>query len=340
MTGAELVAFLLGRGVLEPVDVVDRGVRVVDRRRDRFLLRELSVAGEARLIVKMPLGAAARPYLMTEIAALEYLQRHPKLATMAPQCVASDASLGVLVMQHVAGTPMLAAMDRDRDAESVSLGRLAVLLGALHRESRNGGARVPGHVPWVFQSLGKAGGWRPPALAAVWPLVRDRARLGGACREACRIWAPVCLVHGDVKWEHCLMERRADGEVQLRLIDWELAAMGDPAWDVAGAVAEVILSMAPADGQGDWEASSCNAAALPTARRFVATYLLANRSSGSRKGFARRTSLFTGLRLFQASLELATAAGSASQVEGLVRQCEGLLRELDVFADSLQASGD
>ena len=53
--------------------------------------------------------------------------------------------------------------------------------------------------------------------------------------EAKALHAPSCLVHGDIRGDNWAL---GDG---LKLIDWEMAGAGDPAWDVAGALAEMAI---------------------------------------------------------------------------------------------------
>src|SRR5207245_6991515 len=49
-----------------------------------------------------------------------------------------------------------------------------------------------------------------------------------------------CLVHGDVKWDNCLVALGEDGGEDLRLVDWETAAVGDPAWDIGSALSHYL----------------------------------------------------------------------------------------------------
>lgn len=57
-----------------------------------------------------------------------------------------------------------------------------------------------------------------------------------------RSWAPRMLVHGDVKWENLILCRTSDdGPLELRMIDWEMADLGDECWDV-GAIFQAYLS--------------------------------------------------------------------------------------------------
>jgi thiamine kinase-like enzyme len=58
-------------------------------------------------------------------------------------------------------------------------------------------------------------------------------------------WQVNSLVHGDMKWDNCIVYKDADTpseNLKLKIIDWELADLGDSSWDV-GAVFQTYLSL-------------------------------------------------------------------------------------------------
>lgn len=74
----------------------------------------------------------------------------------------------------------------------------------------------------------------PAEMEAVRRLQSSEPTLVGlrALRQA---WTVECLVHGDVRTSNVLL-----GGGRLWLIDWDQASAGDPALDLAGAVAELL----------------------------------------------------------------------------------------------------
>ena len=64
--------------------------------------------------------------------------------------------------------------------------------------------------------------------------------LAAMLRETRAAWQDRCLIHGDVRRENVLTaQSRCDTTVKV--VDWELSGSGDPAWDLAGVLAEVTL---------------------------------------------------------------------------------------------------
>jgi len=67
-------------------------------------------------------------------------------------------------------------------------------------------------------------------------ILQQYPQLTSALDALRRSWAPRMLVHGDVKWENLILCRASEeAPVELRMIDWEMADLGDDCWDV-GAV--------------------------------------------------------------------------------------------------------
>lgn len=53
-------------------------------------------------------------------------------------------------------------------------------------------------------------------------------------------WRAEAFIHFDFKWDNCLVSV-SEGRTTLKMIDWELAGLGDPIWDV-GSVFSAYLS--------------------------------------------------------------------------------------------------
>jgi aminoglycoside phosphotransferase (APT) family kinase protein len=62
-------------------------------------------------------------------------------------------------------------------------------------------------------------------------------------KKAAQLWQPSSLIHGDAKLTNFLIKEQIVEEYHpLKIIDWELAAFGDPLWDVA-TVFQSILTL-------------------------------------------------------------------------------------------------
>jgi Ser/Thr protein kinase RdoA (MazF antagonist) len=129
-------------------------------------------------------------------------------------------------------------------------------------------------------------------------------------------WHPECLVHGDLKWDNCLVE--AD---RVRVIDWELSGLGDPAWDVSCVIAEQ-LALHPETGPGE----------SPVASAFMGSYRC------PADDFMRRCALFTIARLAHLALEQVEYVGEAQIAAPTLELARRLAAEVDAL--SLRLAGE
>ncbi len=99
------------------------------------------------------------------------------------------------------------------------------------------GAR-PAERPWVLSRP-----TRPPVTSRQRPTAAQQAllRLAGsdpglvwAVRQAADRWSERCLIHADLAGRHVLVATAA--ETRVRFVDFARAGLGDPDWDVAGAL--------------------------------------------------------------------------------------------------------
>ena len=121
-----------------------------------------------------------------------------------------------------------------------------------------------------------------------------------------------CLVNHDLKWDNVVLTGPAQQPV---LLDWELAGLGDPAWDLGCLLAEHLVRDGDAGSMTPpgpcWPATGTGRGCVPS---IVAT-------------FARRVVLAAGLRVVQLALEVAYTpyAGDGEAVARLTERAEAVL---------------
>jgi len=61
--------------------------------------------------------------------------------------------------------------------------------------------------------------------------------------QAAELWEPSGIIHGDCKLNNFLLKQeQTAGEIQIKLIDWELVNSGDPLWDLATVFQSVLTA--------------------------------------------------------------------------------------------------
>jgi hypothetical protein len=105
----------------------------------------------------------------------------------------------------------------------------------------------------------------PELLASISPanyqalrVLQTQPGLGERLDHLRKLWQPETVIHNDVRSDNVLVSPAgaagAPGPGTVRLVDWEMVQVGDPAWDVAGFFQDLVLfwinSMPLADPAG------------------------------------------------------------------------------------------
>lgn len=236
--------YLLDHGFVGPEAVVDGGLTIRDVSSRNCNFRVETHDGTCYLL-KQGLTPDAVRTVAQEASVYQHLVGiGGALAACVPRFYGYDVDAGVLALELVPGAEDLRAFHlrtgQFSAGPAASLGRA---LGTLHRATATTTAVAPAAAPWilrvdrpgaqVFRDISAAGLELITVVqgAAGFPAALDRVR------EA---WSLGALIHGDVKWDNCLVISRDDGREEIRLIDWETAAPGDPCWDIGSALSHYL----------------------------------------------------------------------------------------------------
>jgi tRNA A-37 threonylcarbamoyl transferase component Bud32 len=343
-SAGRLLATVVRAGLVAAATACDREVSVEDASRSNPV-HIVHVDGVPTFVVKQE-GAAvdSGSPLSAEASAYRWLARDPSLAEIAPKVVLFPGELGPLVLEVVPDArplhELMAELDGDLGPVLAELGRL---LARLHTARVRPGL-VPMRRPWL---LDLAGGITPTfvepsaEVREIVASIRGRSSLMGSILSVSRTWHATVFMHGDVKWDNVLVGRDAAGVVRLRLVDWEMAGLGDPTWDIA-AVVEGLLTTTMLDaGEAD------PAMVAPLVRQVLLAY------GGSAPGHlpsVGRLLTFVAARTVQVAIQLAAMSVAAREdgtagpesfgaVEGVLALADRIGAEPDEWARKLGIGG-
>lgn len=265
----DVIPTVRGAGLISDEVLVTQGVRVEQVGRSHPVYR-LSVGGTPAYYLKsfgptrgQTDGDPARERCVAALAA-----ERPALAAAMPESVDWAGPDRTLVTRAVAGQAAWAmdgAVEEARpEAWAALVGMAAPVLAAVHRATRDlaaPGATPPGALtpplPWglrLFSGDGPPDLFEQPHLAAeIHRAAADPATIRGL-RAARACWRPMCLIHGDMKHDNLLVRDDGAGAV---LVDWEMARIGDPCWDLAGLASHLPMISLQADGWGRATREGC-----------------------------------------------------------------------------------
>jgi len=349
----DLVHYLLERGLLERRAVVDGDVMVVEgvRRHHNYSVIRRNGAG---LFVKQmqPDQAFSAQTLQKEAACYVLMESDPALQpihALMPRFRSYDPDRHILVLELIGGGENLTELHRRVNAFPSDVAqRIGELLARYHDVSgrellpRANAAIFQGQPPWILsfhlmprgsvQNLSAANGQFMTILQSYpdFGQALDRVRAG---------WRRNALVHGDMKFDNVVMRFE---EQTMHVVDWELADVGDSAWDVASILQAYLtwwiatLQRVPT-GEPDDAAQYPLETIQPAIRAFWDAYVSSRRLS-AREADAEleRAVSYAGARMLQTVYESMAWAPSLTQhAVWQVQACINILKQPRAAATDL-----
>jgi aminoglycoside phosphotransferase (APT) family kinase protein len=257
LTAYNLPHYLLSKGLIEPESLVSGDLLVAEagrRNRNFKVIRRRAPGLFIKQIKTTETQAIAT--IQREAAFYNAVHRNPHysaLRRIIPRFVDYDARRYSLALELTDNAESVQERHlregRYTEATARVLGRALGLIhshGAAMLADPETRGLFPHAFPWplTFEQSGykmlDAFGPIGPALAiAIQQLPHLQPLLSGLRAE----WAFESLIHNDMKWDNCLVNIQPDGgEPQLTIVDWELADIGDSAWDTGSIFKEYIMA--------------------------------------------------------------------------------------------------
>jgi 5-methylthioribose kinase len=255
-TNSSIVHYLLERGFLTFESVVDGDVVVAEatsRHRNFVVIRKHKFSYFVKQIQDWQPEAATT--LQREALCYQLAQRELTLAPLAPlmpKYHAFDSRRGILILELLPEAENLSVYHRRLGKFPTEVAaKLGHALGTYHRaigtslQDSPHYSAFPKQVPWIFSfhqgvsPFNSLSGANSQLLA----ILQQYPELPQALDDLRSQWQTDTLIHGDMKWDNCIVYPQGDGngELNLKVVDWEIADLGDACWDV-GAIFQTYIS--------------------------------------------------------------------------------------------------
>lgn len=257
LSRSNVVHYLLDQGLLTLDSVVDGDLMVADASRRNRNFKVMRRAQQGYFVKQIQiwdpptvsaLGAEATCYRLAR-----EMPEFSTLAELVPRDFLYDTQRHVLVTELLADGETLTDHHRRLNAFPPETARLvATQFGRLHREpmpsleGRPEASAFRRQPPWALSTyqhspdmFGAASGGNFKLLEIVQSYPDFQRTLEVLRTE----WRADRLMHGDVKWDNCVVYPTASGNGALasKIVDWELSDIGDPCWDI-GALLQAYIS--------------------------------------------------------------------------------------------------
>ncbi|BBL70811.1 phosphotransferase [Methylogaea oryzae] len=262
LTASNLAHYLAARGTLAAGAIVDGDFMVVEagRRNRNFKVIRKTGAG---LFVKQikQFDAMAISTLQREAACYRLARQHgdyANLAAIMPSFIDHDANRHCLIVELLPSSENLSEYHMRRKTFPAEIGTmLGEALGGYHKIlrgkplSQEDLANFPRQPPWILSFHQHSGNVAPGSVSGgamqVGEIVRRYPDLQYNLERLRGHWQYNSIIHGDMKWDNCIVYPGADDALRFKIIDWELVDYGDACWDIGGilqsCLSHWILSM-------------------------------------------------------------------------------------------------
>ena len=262
LTVDNVTEFLLEQRLINASWIID-GPLVIrsETRRNRNLA--VVGPGTAGFLIKQPyeLEEAAYETLRREALFYTLCRQEPVSASMSeviPRLLYHNHEKAILVFELLPGvTSFLSQLEDPRGRRPLIEAAYAFGQGLALVHQTLGVIDVgdpdkswlPRDIPAVFQlHRPKAArrGVYSPAFQEILRNVRKSQGLGEALDGLQGLWRSESVIHADIKLDNVLVRSaytlpEFDG-VEVWIVDWELVQVGDPAWDIAGALQDLLVT--------------------------------------------------------------------------------------------------
>lgn len=312
MKNSELVRYMISSGLLSEADISIGKFRMIPDGNERFGLITVECAGKKVYFVKKALNEDGFYYLRREIICRQYLSDSGVLVANLPRLCASDVTTGILITECIDPCVSLneAVLAHPELVTQAACESANILSQFNYLPAPKMIPELEGKLPWIFGIFKRPPTWRPPTFHKVLPLIKNHSRLKTVLGSAALLWSHSYLIHGDIKWDNFLLMHVDESMKNMRLIDWELAGIGDPGWDLAGVLNELLMTEAYSQGKTarDYRDEAHLYVLFETVREAAIgikdTYTQGGMNHFNRQ-FAEKLILFTAVRLLQSAFEMA-----------------------------------
>jgi aminoglycoside phosphotransferase len=330
--------YLLERGLIDVDWIIDGQLTINSEARRNRNLRVVGPDGRG-VLIKQPeyQSASGHSSLEIEAAFCRHWQERPdacQSVAFIPRLLDHDAQTATLVFELIPGASVFAAAIvnlSERARATVVAEQLGTHLATVHRSYSGATIGLGDQLgmlrrdpPWAMQIHEPIPAMLTQLSAGNYALIHQLQSEQGLAERidlARHDWRPLTVIHGDMKFDNIVVqtERNSGHDTSERvwIVDWEMAQIGDPGWDLAGVFQDFLVlwirSMPTAHERAAEVLISQAAVPLAALRGPLLAFWNAYRASASLTSeraaeLLRRSIQFSAVRLVQTAYEMCVSA--------------------------------
>ncbi|MBR7799561.1 phosphotransferase [Undibacterium fentianense] len=248
LTASNLVHYLLSRNLLDVESVVDGDFRVIEAGQRNRNFKVFFGHNQGYFIKQVKtLDTQSVATIQREIFCFELAEKYSDWSAYLPKIIESNPARHSLCLElfpaaenlteYLDRTGNLSTRIAEKWGEALAFCHQAVDLDSIRETIQ---MRLPNQVPWIFSFSEAPSGATAGAQKFIEQL-HLRPDHFPRLQNLAHQWRVDCLIHGDMKWENCIVYLDSKQELQLKIIDWELLDVGDARWDIGGVLQSYLV---------------------------------------------------------------------------------------------------
>lgn len=251
LTEKNIHHYLLDKGYLDPQQFIE-GDYLLEYNRSRNAIFKVHQHKGKHLFVKQLVDFSPQnAYLMQKDATAHHLIHHSSLyketRKFIPKFWGYDSSKQILVTElFPTAKNLFEVITEQKKFFTEHAQKMAEILHSFHFPIQEALPNSPSlqffnqQLPWIINVI-------EPQVATYYPnnpvinTIMAHQDMVNSLDQLRIEWQNSSLIHGDVKWVNFIFTPN-DPQSDLKLIDWEIANIGDPTWDIAGVFQSYLSS--------------------------------------------------------------------------------------------------
>jgi thiamine kinase-like enzyme len=246
----EVVPYLQARGYLTTSGAALDGITIEDASQRNTNLKVLRPRGMSYFL-KQARDADGAAHLAHEASVYQMLRanvRRDSFSCCLPQFLGYDPNKRILVLEFIRKSHNLREHYALKRRFPAALSEaVAHALASLHRLPIKDDLvlRSAQGPPWIFSlhrpDLRHRRGLSSASLKVI-EIIQGRSEFCRLLDNLQQDWRNDAFIHFDAKWDNCIVLEPSAPEYTrgLRIVDWELAGLGDACWDVGSVLADYL----------------------------------------------------------------------------------------------------
>ena len=247
-TAKNIHHYLIDKGYL-PAEALINGEYLIKSQNSRNAIFSISGSASSNLFVKQLKSTEPQNiYLMQKEATALHLifssALYKQTKTYSPNYFGYDPQQHILVLENIEGSRNLHEhIMGNRQFNEEHAAQMARILASFHFDISTKIADNRSlqffrkEIPWMLNLSNLPNIDSNFNLNPVPKFIKQHAGLTYLIDELRYSWQATSLIHGDIKWMNFLLKPNEE----MMLIDWEIADIGDPLWDVAGVLQSYLI---------------------------------------------------------------------------------------------------